>query len=67
MRYYKLRLKMLERSDEHYPEEAVQQILKNLVARGSEGERRASNTVSKYIAKGIERPHKLLMQLSSNE
>ena len=59
-------LKMLERSSEHYPEEAIQQILKNLIACGSEGERLARNTVSKYIEKGIEGPHKLLMQLSSN-
>lgn len=60
-------LKMLERSSEHYPEEAVQQILKNLVARGSEGKRLADDTVSKYIKKGIERPLKLLTQLLSNQ
>lgn len=60
-------LKMLERSDEHYPEEAVQQILKSLVAHGSEGERLARDTVSKYIEKGIEGPHKLLMQLLPNQ
>ena len=60
-------LKMLERSSEHYPEEAIQQILKNLIAQGSKGERQALCTVSKYIEKGIEGPHKLLMQLSSND
>ncbi len=60
-------LKMLERSSEHYPEEAIQQILKNLVACSSEGERLARNTVSKYIEKGIEGPHKLLAQLLSSQ
>lgn len=56
-------LKMLERSDEHYPEEAVKQILKNLIACGSEGKRLALNTVSIYIEKGIEGPHKMFEQL----
>ena len=60
-------LKMLERSSEHYPEEAIQRILKNLIARGSEGERLARDTVSRYIEKGIEEPHTLLMQLLSNQ
>lgn len=60
-------LKMLERSDEHYPEEVVKQILKNLIACGSEGERQARNTVSKYIEMGIEGPHKVFKQLILNQ
>jgi O-methyltransferase involved in polyketide biosynthesis len=59
-------LKVLEGSAPDYPEEAIQQILSNLIASGDEGKRLALKTVSEYLKKGIERPSILLRELMNN-
>jgi len=58
-------LKILERSAPVYPERPIRQILANLIAEGQEGERTAKKTVDEYIKRGVERPQKLLKEISS--
>ena len=53
-------IKMLEKSYPDYPTEAVEKILRNLVAEGREGLRLARETVSIYLKVANERPQELL-------
>ena len=49
-------MKLLEGASPDYPEEAVREILINLVNTGPEGGRKAKEIVSEYLKKGNERP-----------
>ena len=62
----KILLKILERTAPTYPEEAIQQILSNLVSKGEEGKRTAEKTVDKYIKWGVEVPLKLLKGMNKS-
>lgn len=55
---------LLTGSTPDYPEDAVRQILSNLVNIGREGVREAKDTVSKYLSHGVERPAKVLDELT---
>ena len=59
-------LKVLEGSAPDYPEDAIRQLLSNLIARGDEGKRLARETVSEYLKRGVERPLIWLQELMSN-
>lgn len=56
--------KMLHEKAVDYPEEAIRELLSNLVAQGPMGIRVAKETVSLYIKKGVERPSVWLHELS---
>ncbi len=58
-------LKILEGSAPDYPEEAIRQILSNLVAQGNEGKRQARDTVSEYIKQGVETPSIWLLEITN--
>lgn len=58
-------LKVLRGSAPTCPEEAIRGILRNLVAQGEEGKRRARETVSEYLRRGIEMPSIALKELSN--
>ncbi len=55
-------LKMLDGAAPTYPEEAILQILSNLLSQGEDGELAARNTVDKYMKRGVEIPSKLLSE-----
>jgi len=55
--------KLLERSSPDYPEDAIRQIIQNLVRNGSEGIRAARNTVSKYLKYGNDCPAQWLREV----
>lgn len=57
-------LKMLEGSTPDYPEEAIRQILSNLIAQGTKGMVLARETVSEYIKQGVEKPAIWLRELT---
>lgn len=59
-------LRILEGSAPDYPEEAIRQILSNLVAQGDEGKRLARETVSEYLKQGVERPSIWLRELTND-
>lgn len=59
----KIWIKMLESYSYDYPEDAIRQVLKNLIALGSEGERKAKEVVDAYLRHGIERPRTWLGEL----
>ena len=59
-------LKMLERSAPDYPEEAIRQILSNLVSQGEKGNRTAEKTVDEYIKRGVASPSKLLKEVKKS-
>lgn len=52
----KVWLKMLDSYSYDYPDDAIRQILKNLIVLGPEGERKAKEIVDAYLRHGIERP-----------
>ena len=58
-------LRILERATPTYPEEAIRQILSNLVRHGEEGKRAAEKTVDEYIKRGVESPLKLLREVNN--
>ncbi len=55
--------KLLERSSPDYPEEAIHQIIQNLVLNGPEGVRAARDTVSEYLKYGNELPRQWLREV----
>lgn len=61
----KIWIKMLESYSYDYPEDAIQRILKNLIALGSDGERMAKAVVDAYIRHGIERPRTWLAEIKA--
>ena len=61
---YLIWMKMLEGASPDYPEEAVRQILTNLVKKGSEGLRKAKDVVSEYLKSGNERPATWLREIT---
>ncbi len=56
-------LKLLERSRPDFPEQAVQEILRNLCREGAEGIRAAKRVADEYIKGGNDRVHQLLLQV----
>ena len=58
-------LSILERAAPTYPEEAIRQILSNLVRHGEEGKRAAEKTVSEYITQGVESPSRILREVNN--
>ena len=52
----KIWIKILESYSYDYPEDAIRQIFKNLIALGADGEKKAKDVVDAYIRHGIERP-----------
>jgi len=59
-------IKMLEGTWETYPEQAIRQILTNLVKQGPEGLRKAKDAVSVYLKRGNDLPNKWLRELKIN-
>ncbi len=57
-------MKLLTGASPDYPEEAVREILINLVNKGHEGKRKAKEIVSEYLKKGNERPNTWLREIS---
>jgi hypothetical protein len=60
---YSIWMKMLEYTWETYPEQAIRQILTNLVKQGPEGLRKAKNAVSEYLKRGSDLPNKWLREI----
>jgi len=67
MEAQKIWIKMLESYCYDYPEDAIRQIFKNLIALGADGERKAKEVVDAYIRHGIERPRTWLGEIKANE
>ena len=61
----KIWIKMLESYSYDYPEDAIRQIFKNLIALGADGERKAKEVVDAYIRHGIERPRTWLAEINA--
>ena len=61
----KIWIKMLESYCYDYPEDAIRQIFKNLIALGTDGERKAREVVGAYILHGIERPRTWLAEIKA--
>ncbi len=59
----KVWLKMLDSYSYDYPDDAIRQILKNLIVLGPEGERKAKEVVDAYLRHGIDRPMKWLREI----
>ena len=57
---------MLEHSVPAYPEEAMREILENLVDKGDLGKRVAEETVNLYLKKGFKAPFDLLKKITSS-
>ena len=62
----KIWIKMLESYSYDYPEDAIRQIFKNLIALGADGERKANEVVDAYILHGIERPRTWLAEIKAS-
>ena len=58
-------MKMLEGATQDYPEEAVRQLLANLINQGHEGLRKAKEVVSEYVKNGNDRPATWLQEINS--
>jgi hypothetical protein len=58
---------MLQESVPDYPEEAIKQLLKNLLAQGPRGKRAAEETASIYLTHLYERPSQWLRELAGSE
>ena len=56
-------MEMLKGTWETYPEQAIRQILTNLVKQGPEGLRKAKVAVSEYLKKGNDLPYKWLQEI----
>jgi len=61
----KIWVKMLESYSYDYPEDAIRQIFKNLIALGADGERRAKEIIDAYLRHGIERPRTWLAEIKT--
>ena len=61
----KVWIKMLESYSYDYPEEAFRRIFKNLIALGTDGERKAKEVVDAYIRYGLERPRAWLNEIKA--
>lgn len=61
----KIWIKMLESYCYDYPEDAIKQIFKNLVALGNNGEGKAKEVVDAYIRHRIERPRTWLAEIKA--
>lgn len=61
----KVWVKMLESYSYDYPEEAFRRIFKNLIALGTDGERKAKEVVDAYIRHGIDRPRTWLAEIKA--
>jgi len=55
--------RMLELYSYDFPEEAIRQMLKNLLALGPEGERKAKEVIDAYLKHGIDRPRTWLGEI----
>ena len=62
----KVWLKMLDSYSYDYPDDAIRQILKNLIVLGAEGERKAKEIVDAYLRHGIERPRTWLGEIKDS-
>ena len=62
----KVWLKMLDSYSYDYPDDAIRQILKNLIVLGAEGERKAKEIVDAYLRHGIERPRTWLREIKDS-
>ncbi|MCK4822530.1 hypothetical protein KA005_42590, partial [bacterium] len=62
----KVWLKMLDSYSYDYPDDAIRQILKNLIVLGPEGERKAKEVVDAYLRHGIERPRTWLGEIKGS-
>jgi hypothetical protein len=60
---HKVWVKMLESYSYDYPEDAIRHVLKNLIALGPEGERKAKEIVDAYLRQGTDRPRVWLNEL----
>lgn len=58
-------MKMLEGATPDYPEEAVRQLLTNLINQGQEGLRKAREVVDEYLKSGNDRPATWLQEINS--
>jgi hypothetical protein len=63
----KIWIKMLDAYSYDYPEDAIRQIFKNLIALGADGERKAKEVVDAYIRHEIERPRIWLAKIMAND
>ena len=59
-------MEMLKGSWQIHPEQAIRQILTNLVKQGPEGLRKAKDAVSEYLKRGNDLPNKWLRELSKD-
>jgi len=62
----KVWLKMLDSYSYDYPDDAIRQILKNLIVLGPEGERKAKDVVDAYLRHGIERTRTWLREIKES-
>jgi len=62
----KVWLKMLDSYSYDYPDDAIRQILKNLIVLGPEGVRKAKEVVDAYLRHGIERPRTWLREIEDS-
>ena len=62
----KVWLKMLDSYSYDYPDDAIRQILKNLIVLGPEGKRKAKEVVDAYLRHGIERPRTWLEEIKGS-
>lgn len=62
----KVWLKMLDTYSFDYPEDAIRQMLKNLIALGPEGVRKAKEAVDAYLKHGNERPRAWFVELEGS-
>jgi len=60
---YTIWMEMLKGAWQAYPEQAIRQILTNLVKQGPEGLRKAKDVVSVYLEKGNDLPYKWLQEI----
>src|SRR3989338_5937695 len=61
----KIWIKMLESYSYDYPEEAIRQIFKNLIALGDDGERKAIEVVDAYLRHGLDRQRTWLIEIKA--
>ena len=62
----KIWIKMLESYSYDYPEDAIRQIFKNLIALGADGERKAKEVVDAYVRHGTDRPRTWLAEIKAS-
>ena len=62
----KIWIKMLESYSYDYPEDAIRQIFKYLIALGADGERKAKEVVDAYVRHGTDRPRTWLAEIKAS-